>query len=31
MIKQMRKQGAYVVDIAAQLGCYERTVRRYIK
>jgi len=31
MIKQMRKQGAYIVDIATQLGCSERTVRRYLK
>ncbi len=29
MIKQMRKQGAYIVDIATQVGCSERTVRRY--
>ncbi|CAD5650087.1 IS21 transposase Orf1 [Escherichia coli] len=26
MIKQMRQQGAYIVDIAAQIGCSERTV-----
>lgn len=31
MIKQMRKQGAYIVDIATQVGCSERTVRRYLK
>ncbi len=31
MIKQMRQQGAYIVDIAAQIGCSERTVRRYLK
>ncbi len=30
MIKQMQ-QGAYIVDIAAQIGCSERTVRRYLK
>ncbi|EOV34557.1 IS21 transposase Orf1 [Escherichia coli] len=29
MIKQMRQQGAYIVDIATQIGCSERTVRRY--
>ncbi|HCN6239077.1 TPA: hypothetical protein N6Z81_004644 [Escherichia coli] len=23
MIKQMRQQGAYIVDIAAQIGCSE--------
>ncbi len=28
MIKQMRQQGAYIVDIATQIGCSERTVRR---
>ncbi len=22
MIKQMRQQGAYIVDIAAQIGCW---------
>lgn len=27
----MRQQGAYIVDIAAQISCSERTVRRYIK
>lgn len=27
----MRKQGAYIVDIATQVGCSERTVRRYLK
>ena len=31
MIKQMRQQGAYIVDIAAQISCSERTVRRYLK
>ncbi|EOS93926.1 IS21 transposase [Erwinia tracheiphila PSU-1] len=31
MIKQMSKQGAYIVDIATQAGCSERTVRRYLK
>lgn len=31
MIKQMRHQGAYIVDIATQMGCSERTVRRYLK
>lgn len=31
MIKQMRKQGAYIIDIATQEGCSERTVRRYLK
>lgn len=31
MIKQMRKQGAYIIDIATQVGCSERTVRRYLK
>lgn len=31
MIKQMRKQGAYIIDIATQGGCSERTVRRYLK
>lgn len=31
MIKKMRKQGAYIVDIATQVGCSERTVRRYLK
>ncbi len=30
MIKQMRQQGAYIVDIATQVGCSERTVRRYL-
>ncbi len=28
MIKQMRQQGD-IVDIATQVGCSERTVRRY--
>ncbi len=31
MIKQMRQQGAYIVDIATQVGYYQRTVRRYLK
>lgn len=31
MIKQMRQQGAYIVDIATQIGRSERTVRRYLK
>ncbi|ENN7312876.1 transposase, partial [Salmonella enterica] len=31
MIKQMRKQGTYIIDIATQVGCSERTVRRYLK
>ncbi len=31
MIKQMRQQGAYIVDIVTQIGCSERTVRRYLK
>jgi len=31
MIKQMRLQGAYIVDIATYIGCSERTVRRYLK
>lgn len=31
MTKQMRQQGAYIVDIATQVGCSERTVRRYLK
>lgn len=31
MIKQMRQQGAYIVDIATQVGCSERTVRHYLK
>lgn len=30
MIKQLRKQGAHIVDIAHQLGCSERTVRRHL-
>jgi transposase len=30
MIKQMRKQSANIVDIATQVGCSERTVRRYL-
>lgn len=31
MIKQMCKQGAYIVYFATQVGCSERTVRRYLK
>lgn len=31
MIKQMRQQGAYIVDIATQIGCSEWTVRHYLK
>ncbi|MGY6331198.1 IS21 family transposase, partial [Escherichia coli] len=31
MIKQMRQQGAYIVDIATQIGCSERTFIRYLK
>lgn len=31
MIKQMRHQGASIVDIATQIGCSERTVRRYLR
>jgi len=31
MTKQMRKQGAYIIDIATQVGCSERTVRRHLK
>lgn len=31
IIKQMCQQGAYIVDIATQIGCSERTVRRYLK
>ncbi len=31
MIKQMRQQGVYIVDIATQIGCSERTIRRYLK
>src|SRR5699024_3461386 len=30
MIKQRREQGAHIVDIAHELGCSERTVRRYL-
>lgn len=26
MIKQMRQQGAYIVDIATQIGCSERNI-----
>lgn len=31
MIKQMHKQGASIIGIATQVGCSERTVRRYLK
>ena len=30
MIKQLRVQGAHIVDIAHRIGCSERTVRRYL-
>jgi transposase len=30
MINQLRRQGAHLVDIAHQLGCSERTVRRHL-
>lgn len=30
MIKQLRAQGAHIVDIAHRIGCSERTVRRYL-
>nr|WP_268890253.1 IS21 family transposase [Marinobacter nauticus] len=30
MIKQLRTQGAHIVDIARRIGCSERTVRRYL-
>lgn len=30
MIKQVRGQGAHIVDIAHQIGCSERTVRRHL-
>ena len=30
MINQLREQGAMIVDIAHQMGCSERTVRRYL-
>lgn len=30
MIKQLRQQGAFIVDIAHQIGCSERTVRRQL-
>ncbi|MFC3285732.1 IS21 family transposase, partial [Litchfieldella rifensis] len=30
MIKQLRQRGAHLVDIAHQIGCSERTVRRYL-
>ncbi len=31
MIKQIRQQSVYIVDIASQVGCSERTVRRLLK
>lgn len=31
VIKQMRQQGTYIVYIATQIGCSERTARRYLK
>src|SRR5690554_3180583 len=30
MIKQLRRRGAHLVDIAHQIGCSERTVRRHL-
>ncbi|EGY29540.1 Transposase [Candidatus Regiella insecticola 5.15] len=30
MIKQLRKEGVFIVDIAHQIGCSEKTVRRHI-
>ncbi len=30
MIKKMRNQSVHIVDIATQVGCSERTVRRYL-
>lgn len=30
MIKQLRGQGAHLVDIAHRIGCSERTLRRYL-
>lgn len=30
MIKQLRQQGAHIIDIAHQIGCSERTVRRQL-
>jgi transposase len=30
MIKEMKEQGAHLVDIAHKVGCSERTVRRYL-
>lgn len=30
MIKQLRRQGCHIVDIAHQIGCSERTVRRQL-
>lgn len=29
--EDLRQQGVYIVDIATQVGCSERTVRRYFK
>jgi len=31
MIMQMREQGVYIEDIAKEIGCSERTVRRILK
>lgn len=31
MIKQMRQHGTYIVGIATQTGCSERTVRRHLR
>lgn len=31
MIKQLHHQGAFIVDIAGQIGCSERSVRRHLK
>ena len=30
MIKQLSKQGLFVVDIAHRIGCSEKTVRRHL-
>lgn len=30
MIKQLRKNGAHIVDIAHAIGCSERTVQRHL-
>ncbi len=30
MIKRMRTEGAYIIDIARYIGCSERTVRRHL-